>query len=84
MKKIIVSIIELISRNICRVSEVILTFFKFFAPKYCETSTDPPIVIPATSAESVNRMGKLAPTAARATDPTNFPTTILSTILYSC
>lgn len=83
MKNITVRNRELIRRNIWSVSEVIFTFFKFFAPKYCDTRTDPPIVIPATRAERVKRIGKLAPTAARATEPINLPTTILSTILYN-
>ena len=39
---------------------------------------------PEATATAKNTMGKEDPTAATASSPTNFPTTAVSTMLYSC
>ena len=39
---------------------------------------------PRGTATDKNTMGKEEPTAATASSPTNFPTTMVSTMLYSC
>ena len=51
------------------------------APKYWETMTLVPTEIPMKSTSSRLKMGLALPTAARALSPTNFPTTMLSTVL---
>lgn len=54
------------------------------APKSWETTTLQPMDSPAAMATDKNTMGKEEPTAATASSPTNFPTTAVSTMLYSC
>ena len=54
------------------------------APKSWETTTLLPMDSPEATATDKNTMGKEEPTAATASSPTNFPTTMVSTMLYSC
>ena len=55
-----------------------------FAPKYCEMTTLAPIARPMKSPIRVMTTGIVEVTAPSASAPTKFPTTILSTVLYSC
>ena len=66
------------------VSMALLTFTKSFAPKYCEMTTVVPITSPIISETIIKITGNDAPTAASASLPINFPTTMLSTTLKSC
>ena len=54
------------------------------APKYCDTMMPAPTEIPMNSTKSRFSIGPALPTAARALSPIYFPTTMLSTVLYSC
>ena len=54
------------------------------APKYCETMIPAPTDIPMNRTRRRLSIGPALPTAARALSPIYFPTTILSTVLYSC
>ena len=51
------------------------------APKYREITTEHPMFSPVATAMKIMVIGYDAPTAASASTPTNFPATILSTIL---
>ena len=52
-----------------------------FAPKYWEITTLEPIVKPIARPISVTTIGIVDVTAPRASAPTKFPTTMLSTVL---
>ena len=54
------------------------------APNSWDTTTLQPMDSPEATATDKNTMGKEEPTAATASSPTNFPTTAVSTMLYSC
>ena len=59
-------------------------FSRSLDPKYWDTIMLAPMDMPTNSTSSRFNMGLALPTAAKALSPTYFPTTILSTVLYSC
>ena len=54
------------------------------APRYWEMTTPAPVAKPLKKPMSILITGPTLPTAASASLPTKFPTTTLSTVLYSC
>ena len=56
----------------------------FFAPKYCEMTTEAPMPMPVTRAVVIKTTGVLAPTAASASVPMDCPTIMVSTSWQSC
>ena len=71
------------SRNIAAVAVWVdlRRFSVSFAPKYWEITTLAPIVKPIARPISVITTGMVEVTAPRASAPTKFPTTMLSTVL---
>ena len=53
----------------------------FFAPKLCDIITELPILLPTATAIKIITIGYDAPTAAKASSPTNFPAITLSAML---
>ena len=73
-------------RNIAAVAVCVdlRRFSMSFAPKYWEMTTLAPIVKPIARPIRVITIGIVEVTAPSASAPTKFPTTMLSTVLYSC
>lgn len=61
-----------------------LTLRSFPVPKYCDVTIPPPLPTPLHSAKNRKVTEPVAPTAARASEPTYLPTMIESTKLYNC
>ena len=77
--RIVVTIVSVIQQPIVFDNSILC-----FAPKYWDTIIPTPTEIPTNNTSSRFRIGPALPTAASALSPTNLPTIILSTVLYSC